>query len=350
MDELSDDNLKKAFSKLQRFESRQKGTSWSSIENAIDEKNSPNRIGYALSLVALLLFMFPSSVNDLKGEEGGTTTSANVTKQMTENNSVVVNDVIPAKNEEVKVRSVKKVQSFHAQTSDTSVLHENETTRNENALLTNRPVDFSVPVSITMPIQYRILSPSFTEESSAATDEGNKDKRNFALGLAGVYQFGVVDPIPTDNKVLSTYSSKPGFGLKGELVLPASIGRKKLDLSFTYAFICKKMDFSFEEYAPETVSDLSERKQTFSHTLGAGISYPIRAQWNVGAHVNYQLGNAGMQLHTGKMFLSASLQRNFSVGKSDLYLGATGGLPLTGKFQYFKYYPLQIYFGYKIKR
>lgn len=350
MDELSDDNLKKAFSKLQRFESKQEGTSWSSIEKAIAEGESPTRIGYALSLVVLLLFMFPSSVNDFRGEEGGTTSSSvEVTKPVAENHSVAKEHRIE-KTEKEGNRKSEKIQSVVLQTPASSTLTHKETIRNENALLTKIPAEFSATMSITLPIQYEILSTKYTADNSAGSEKEESKARQFTLGLAGVYQFGVVDPIPTDNNVLSSYSSKPGFGLKGDLVLPASIGRKKLDLSFTYAFIYKKMNFSFEEYAPETVRDWSKRRQTFSHILGAGVSYPIRAQWNIGAHVNYQLGNAGMRLHTGKMFLSASLQKNFSVSKSDLYLGATGGLPLTGKIEYFRYYPLQVYFGYKIKR
>jgi hypothetical protein len=339
MDDISDDKLKEAFSPLRTYESPEPGITWASLINQIGETNSQSMLSQAIILICALIMLSSSPHKNnqaMRSVFATTECNSNEGHGVPQTNHLKRNDLSKKSNYELPF--LRNVQTSEDVDRLGSVGFSLKTLRSSPSLIAEKQ-NFRVN-------EYQLQSHDNSNgEREAATK--NELRKQIGLKLSVIYQFGVVNPIQTDNKVLHKYSATPGYGLGTELELPLSLWKKPFKVSFSYALIQKLIKFNYVQFGPETSNLKATKISPLTNIFSVGIAYPITSSWDITAKLNCVLGE--MHRVTGRTSLTLAVQKPLVFRNANFYTGASAGIPLTGTIQNFKYYPLTVYFGYKLQ-
>lgn len=360
MDELDDDNLRDAFSRLRQYESPKKGVTWESISQHLGNGGFSKAIILSLTLLmvtvpSLLFLNFQNATNSeissaieipkkkstkiLEIDNNGNTTLASSTiKQPSISSSAIVAREAKSFNENL---SESKVYS-----NDTVVTISNASSINDVA--NEEVIDLESPLEEAELIEIADIQSDLS--ASDSTLRSDKSKRIFNITLSPFYSFGIVQPISADNEVLKTYKFKPGFGFKADVLINVlSNNRFAIGIGPTYQFTNKYFDYVTSVYQAESVNQVVSKYTVQNHALGLSVQLAnYSSGWRVGTTLLASLNKSDHfvdHVGTSTLYLQAIKEIDLKNRGLQLQLGMSAGAPLTGSMLTFKYYPVQLMIG-----
>ncbi|MFZ1807351.1 MAG: hypothetical protein WAU36_09030 [Cyclobacteriaceae bacterium] len=358
MDNLEDDSLREVFSQLRGYESKKSGITWASVSRHLGSGGFSKAV--ILSL-AILIITAPSVFTFESAPEGEvideihipeTNSNAKIysslngkvkpsTAQITEN-EILSNDAQPAK----RLLTINLEKNETAQPSEKKLVNDSNNVKpstlmvdlnNEKAIVFEEPLD-----TIALPLP--------EEDAILAEEEILKTGRPISIAVSAFYAFGVVDPLPTDEVVLTDYQSRPGYGVNLNMMIPVFSNHDfTLDVGPTYQLMRKGFDFKASDFGSERISQSVLKNTLTSHFLGAGFQFGIsKRQLLLGSTIMKSMkGSNSLNDYTGPvvLFLQAAKEINLKNENKYLQLGISSGIPLSGPYSTFKYFPIQLSVG-----
>ncbi|MEQ8364649.1 MAG: hypothetical protein RH948_17380 [Cyclobacteriaceae bacterium] len=361
MDNLEDDGLRDLFSKLRGYESKKSGITWESVNRNLGSGGFSKAVMLSL---AVLIVAIPSYFtidvnsdreidNDLQPSKMRTDAEVNsplaqkpkiVSTQSTERkiNSIKESEtesrivVDQSKNE--KISQLIQANQLSDSNFEELIISPKEAVKNEEIQIAKEFVDT---------VSLELLS---EEEVISTEDEIVSIKRPISMAVAAFYSFGVVEPLSADDVVLVDYHSKAGYGVKLNMMIPiVSNSAYNLDVGPAYQFMRKGFDFNTNDFGSEKIEHTTLKNTLTSHFVGVGAQFGIsRRQLRFGSTIMKSVKETNSMDHfTGSsmLFLDAIKEIKLKHENRFLQLGVSSGIPISGPYTTFKYFPIQLSVG-----
>lgn len=361
MDNLEDDNLRDIFSKLNSYESKKSGVTWASVSRHLGSGGFSKA---AILSLAVLILAVPFVLtydtnsdravdNDLlvsKMNSGAKDNSLLAQKAKIPSVQLIEKEIISNQEKLTKSKIIvneskneKDSQPNHV--NQLSNLDFSELVVGSKEVMKNREPQLVLEKTDTTTIQL------LDEEMTLAEDEEIAPaKRAISIAVSAFYSFGVVEPLSADDVVLIDYQSKVGYGVKLNMMIPIQQNSiYTLDVGPAYQFMRKGFDFNTNDFRSEKIEHTSLKRTLTNHFVGLGLQFGIRKrQLLFGSTIMKSVNGANTMNHyTGSAMLFLDTTKEIKLKHENRYLqlGLSSGIPISGPYATFKYFPIQLSVG-----
>ncbi|MEQ9593337.1 MAG: hypothetical protein RLN86_12090, partial [Cyclobacteriaceae bacterium] len=345
MDELHDEHLRKAFSKLREYESPQSGVQWRDLRMQLGGTSSWSKT----AILGLILIVAISPIDRMLQNLHEENTSSEVTDQalravdLTNPSDLTTQQSTPNRIDKSDAVMVSKRDQVEEAIPNVKIVAPSIQSIGMNdqvppPLTTLGAPDMENEDLIEGPavedLEFENVDVALASDSvTPYSDEKGELSRKFNLSIAPFYSFGIVDPITTDNLALDNYRSHPGYGIKVDLTFamwsrPAGI----LELGTAYMFMMKKFEFDVLDYGSESLTSSSYKQNISAHYLGLTAQYKfLKRKWYLGT-TWYQSLDSNNELNkfmgSGLLFVHAAKELYLIKPEMQVFVKASAGFPV----------------------
>jgi len=359
MDNLEDDGLREVFSKLRGYESKKSGITWASVSRHLGSGGFSKAVMLSLAILIITapsVIPFEDAPEDKVVDEVLTTQansnakiysslSGNVKSSAAQNteSEILSNDEHPIK----RLLTINLEKNETRQSTERDLVGDS-TDAHTSSLIQDLKAENTKGIEASLDTTALLLP----EEDMILADEEEalKTGRSMSVSVSAFYAFGVVDPLAIDEVVLTDYRSRPGYGVNLNMMIPVFSKRDfSLNVGPAYQLMRKGFDFKTNDFGSERISQSALKNTHTSHFLGAGLQFGIsKRQLLLSSTIMKSMkGSNSLDDYTGPVVLFLQAVKEISLKNENKYiqLGVSSGIPLSGPYTTFKYFPIQLSVG-----
>ncbi|MEZ4945179.1 MAG: hypothetical protein R2804_06605 [Cyclobacteriaceae bacterium] len=361
MDSLEDDGLREVFSKLKGYESKNSGTTWEAVSRHLGSSGFSKAVILSLAVLIIAVpLVLTYDANSDRAVDGDLLLSK-INLEAKDNSLLAQKVKIPS----VQVIEKKNISNKERLTESKIVVNENKNEKDSQPthvnqlsnsdfrelavgskeVVKNKETQLVLEKTDTTTIQLLDEEMALVEDEEIAPA-----KRAISIAVSAFYSFGVVEPLSADDVVLIDYQSKVGYGVKLNMMIPIQQNSiYTLDVGPAYQFMRKGFDFNTNDFRSEKIEHTSFKRTLANHFVGVGLQFGIRKrQLLFGSTIMKSVNGANTMNHyTGSamLFLDATKEIKLKHENRYLQLGLSSGIPISGPYATFKYFPIQLSVG-----
>ncbi len=355
MDNLDDDSLREVFSQLRGYESKKSGITWASVSRHLGSGGFSKAVMLSVAILIITappIFTFESAPIGEAADEVLIPETISSTKIYSSQNGKVKSSSVQMAKEEIlskdqqQAKHLMTVNQEKSQTAQPGVSNPLDKSENVQTSLLTEGLKSEIMIqgslnSVTLQLPEEVI---LEEEDILITS------RPISIMGSVFYAFGVVDPLATDKVLLTNYQSRPGYGVNLNLMIPViSKQNYTLNVGPAYQLMRKGFDFKAKNFGSERFSESVLKNTLTSHFLGAGLQFGIdNRQLLLGSTILKSMkGNNSLNDYTGSVIILLQAAKEIELKSENRYLqlGISSGIPLSGPYTTFKYFPIQLSVG-----